>query len=73
MCGICGVLHFNGQYPSVEFLSLMSDTLQHRGPDAKGIHVDGSMGLGHRRLAIIDLSSAGEQPMASHRLARRVA
>jgi len=65
MCGICGVLHFDGQPPSSEVLSAMTESLRHRGPDAGGIHIDGPAGLGHRRLAIIDLSSAGEQPMVN--------
>ena len=43
----------------------MTATLAHRGPDGEDIFVDGALGLGHRRLAIIDLSSAGRQPMAS--------
>ena len=65
MCGICGVLHFDGQSPSVDTLSSMMESLHHRGPDAGGMHVDGPVGLGHRRLAIIDLSPAGEQPMTN--------
>lgn len=65
MCGICGVLHFDGQPPSTEVLSAMTDCLYHRGPDGSGMHVDGPVGLGHRRLAIIDLSSAARQPMAN--------
>ncbi|MGH7495721.1 MAG: hypothetical protein ACREOO_25475, partial [bacterium] len=40
----------------------MTDVLQHRGPDAEGYHIQGSVGLGHRRLKIIDLES-GKQPM----------
>ena len=65
MCGICGVLHFDGQSPSAEVLSDMTDLLRHRGPDGRGTHIDGPVGLGHRRLAIIDLSSAGAQPMTN--------
>ena len=65
MCGICGILNFDGQPTSVELLSSMTDSLQHRGPDARGIHIDGPVGLGHRRLAIIDLSESGQQPMTN--------
>jgi asparagine synthase (glutamine-hydrolysing) len=65
MCGICGVLHFNGQHPSVDVVSCMTESLRHRGPDGRGIHVDSEIGLGHRRLAIIDLSPDGKQPMSN--------
>ncbi len=41
----------------------MTDTLRHRGPDGRGVHLDGPVGLGHRRLAVIDTSAAGAQPM----------
>lgn len=43
----------------------MTDTMAHRGPDGRGVFTEGPVGLGHRRLAIIDLSDAGSQPMAS--------
>ena len=43
----------------------MCDLIAHRGPDAEGVWADGHVALGHRRLAIIDLSPAGRQPMAS--------
>lgn len=43
----------------------MTDTLQHRGPDAEGVFVSGPVGLGHRRLSIIDLSPAGNQPLSN--------
>lgn len=63
MCGIAGILNFNQQPVSHERLKKMTDVIRHRGPDGEGHSVDGPMGLGHRRLAIIDLSPAGRQPM----------
>lgn len=65
MCGIVGVLQWRGPSPSAELVSRMRDTMIHRGPDGAGLHVDAWVGLGHRRLAIIDLSPAGQQPMAN--------
>lgn len=65
MCGIAGILHFNGQPASPVILKRMTDAIAHRGPDGEGHFIDGSLGLGHRRLAIIDLSEAGHQPMAT--------
>lgn len=58
MCGIAG---FNWKDESL--VKKMTDTLQHRGPDGEGQYVDKSVSLGHRRLAIIDLSEKGKQPM----------
>jgi asparagine synthase (glutamine-hydrolysing) len=65
MCGIAGILHFNNQPVSVTDIKKMTDTLIHRGPDGEGqwINAKGNIGLGHRRLSIIDLSTAGHQPM----------
>jgi asparagine synthase (glutamine-hydrolysing) len=65
MCGICGILHFGADQPEADVLSRMTESLRHRGPDSGGIFINGKMGLGHRRLAIIDLSSNGAQPMSS--------
>jgi asparagine synthase (glutamine-hydrolysing) len=65
MCGICGVFHFDGQSPASDVLQAMTDSLHHRGPDGEGIYISGPVGLGHRRLSIIDLSAAGAQPMNS--------
>lgn len=67
MCGIAGIYHFNTTQPvSQDQLKRMTNVMQHRGPDADGIYVHGNIGLGHRRLSIIDLSEAGKQPMFSH-------
>ena len=63
MCGIAGVLQRNGAPADLGALKRMTDVIAHRGPDGEGQHVDGPLGLGHRRLAIIDLSPLGHQPM----------
>ena len=66
MCGICGKIYFDHHRTVDErLLRQMTDVLRHRGPDDSGIFVSGSVGLGHRRLSIIDLSAAGHQPMAN--------
>ncbi|AEE50756.1 asparagine synthase (glutamine-hydrolyzing) [Haliscomenobacter hydrossis] len=66
MCGITGIIQF-GTSPSSMYAPLerMNQALAHRGPDDEGIWVEGPVALGHRRLSIIDLSSAGHQPMQS--------
>ena len=65
MCGIAGVLNLDGKPVSSVVLRRMTDAMGHRGPDGWGAYVDGPVGLGHRRLAIIDLSAAGHQPMSN--------
>ena len=65
MCGIAGLLHTDAQPVSPVNLRRMTDAIAHRGPDGEGHWVEGYVGLGHRRLAIIDLSPAGHQPMVS--------
>ena len=67
MCGICGIWEYNSTNAHVD-LSLieeMRDTMSHRGPDDKGAKIldNGRLGLGFRRLSIVDLSHAGNQPM----------
>jgi asparagine synthase (glutamine-hydrolysing) len=64
MCGITGIFHFGPRPVDRAVLRSMTDALTHRGPDADGSYVDGNLGLGHRRLAIIDLST-GQQPMST--------
>ncbi len=65
MCGFCGVLNFNGQAPvDREGLAAMTATLRHRGPDDLGSFLSGPVGLGHRRLSIIDLET-GHQPLSN--------
>lgn len=64
MCGIAGVFS-PGQRVQKPMVALMTDALRHRGPDDVGIEIlaDGQLGLGHRRLSILDLSPLGHQPM----------
>lgn len=63
MCGIAGLIHLNGEPVSPVILKKMTDAIAHRGPDGEGQWIEGNVGIGHRRLAIIDLSPAGHQPM----------
>ncbi|MCW5711955.1 N-acetylglutaminylglutamine amidotransferase [Shinella sp.] len=63
MCGICGEVRFDGGSPSVSAIAIMADVLAPRGPDASGVVVRGNVGLGHRRLRILDLSDRSQQPM----------
>lgn len=65
MCGIAGIISPNPSLISQQRLKAMSDTLAHRGPDGEGhwINKQGAVGLAHRRLAIIDLTDSGKQPM----------
>jgi asparagine synthase (glutamine-hydrolysing) len=63
MCGIVGLCNFNGEPVDAAILAAMTARLVHRGPDGSGEWVSGAVGLGHRRLAIIDLSDAARQPM----------
>ena len=65
MCGIAGQLNTDNKPVSPAILKRMTDAIAHRGPDGEGHWIEGNLGLGHRRLAIIDLSPAGHQPMVS--------
>jgi len=65
MCGICGIINFDGHRPMPERIMAMMSAMNHRGPDDQGMFIDHNIGLGHVRLSIIDLSSAGHQPMFS--------
>lgn len=66
MCGINGILHLRSQKKVDErILTKMRDSLEHRGPDDKGLYIENNIGLGHRRLSILDVSSAGHQPFLS--------
>ncbi|WP_334031651.1 asparagine synthase (glutamine-hydrolyzing) [Alteromonas sp. P256] len=65
MCGIAGFSLFNYQEGGSASLEAMHKAIVHRGPDASGIYLDDHIGLCHRRLSILDLSEAGNQPMYS--------
>src|SRR5687768_15992743 len=66
MCGIAGIWQLTGQPVEQNRLRTFTDSLADRGPDGAGYQLldDGALGLGHRRLSIIDTSSAGHQPMS---------
>src|SRR5213080_4492976 len=64
MCGISGIIRPSGS-PSERALAPALDAQRHRGPDAHGFWADDHCALGHRRLAIIDLSEAGRQPLSN--------
>jgi asparagine synthase (glutamine-hydrolysing) len=65
MCGIAGLIHLDNAPVSPALLQRMTDAIAHRGPDGQGHWIEGNVGIGHRRLAIIDLTPAGHQPMVS--------
>jgi asparagine synthase (glutamine-hydrolysing) len=65
MCGIAGILHLDSAPVDAGLLPHMTDAIAHRGPDGEGQWAEGPVGLGHRRLAILDLSEAGRQPMST--------
>jgi len=68
MCGIAGRLNFEpGRVVDPGLIQRMCDVQAHRGPDDAGVWCDGPVGLGHRRLSILDLSAAGHQPMSDGR------
>jgi len=65
MCGIAGIFSFQPNAPVASAqIKKMANAIRHRGPDDEGIYINRQIGLGHRRLAIIDLSPDGHQPMA---------
>jgi len=65
MCGVTGLIHLEGTPVSPVVLQKMTDSIAHRGPDSEGHWIEDNVGLAHRRLAIIDPSPAGHQPMES--------
>lgn len=63
MCGIAGMARLDGSPIDPAALDRLTDALEHRGPDARGTRIAGNVGLGHRRLKILDLSECAAQPM----------
>jgi asparagine synthase (glutamine-hydrolysing) len=67
VCGLAGIVQHDGGPVPAAVLESMTAALAHRGPDGQGIELLGAAGLGHRRLAIVDRSPAGRQPMCDNR------
>jgi len=65
MCGIAGIFNINGTPTSLNTIKAMTNQIAHRGPDGAGFFVEENIALGHRRLAILDTSDLGKQPMES--------
>lgn len=65
MCGIAGKYNFNNEVVDSSYIKRITDEISHRGPDGEGFYINGNIGLGHRRLSIIDLSPRGRQPMST--------
>src|SRR5437868_15016615 len=69
MCGICGVFEYSANQPQISepLVASMRDVMTHRGPDDSGLYINPNrrVGLGHRRLSIVDLSPAGRNPMSN--------
>lgn len=66
MCGIAGIFNLNSSPASRAIIKNMTAQIGHRGPDGEGYYVKDNIALGHRRLAILDTSSSGSQPMESN-------
>jgi len=65
MCGICGIFNLDGKPIAHQAIKAMTDIIAHRGPDGEGHYIDKNIALGHRLLAVIDLTPKAAQPMAS--------
>lgn len=65
MCGICGIVDLSNDSIDMNVLLSMRDSIAHRGPDSAGVNMLPHIGLGHRRLAVIDLSPQAHQPMSN--------
>jgi asparagine synthase (glutamine-hydrolysing) len=68
MCGIAGEVRFDDQRPDLAALDRATQSMDRRGPDASGLHAQGRVAFGHRRLKIIDLTDAAQQPLADAEL-----
>ena len=66
MCGICGIIFNNKKVlkDRPDMIKSMTEVMHHRGPDDSGVYLDDWLGLGHRRLSILDLTPTGRQPMS---------
>src|SRR3970040_2387369 len=65
MCGISGIYNRSKEPVSIQEIKRMNEALAHRGPDGEGYYIDGHIALGHKRLAILDPTARGNQPMSS--------
>ena len=65
MCGIAGIFNLNSEPVGLNTLKQMANAIGHRGPDGEGYYIDKNIGLAHKRLAILDTSNKGAQPMTS--------
>jgi len=65
MCGICGIVDYSGAVPEEGLVRRMARTLEHRGPDGEGVYTAPGVGLGQRRLSIIDLRESANPPLSN--------
>ncbi len=65
MCGIVGVFNLNQEPVTLKLIKDMANSIAHRGPDGEGYFVSKNLGFGHKRLAVLDVSARGTQPMTS--------
>ncbi len=73
MCGFCGEIRFDDQPIDLSSLERMNEAMGPRGPDGRGVHLQGRLALAHRRLSIIDLSAHASQPMVDSELGLAIA
>ena len=66
MCGINGIINLSHKSVDAASIQQMNDVIKHRGPDGEGVYVSGNIGLGHRRLSIIDVAHHSDQPLFSN-------